>query len=40
MEREQVGPQVNVPMQRVGTVRLAIEVHTLLLIGQRVVLGP
>jgi len=40
VEREQVGLQVKVPVQRVGAVRLAIEVHALLFIGQHAVLGP
>jgi len=33
VERERVGLQVNVLMQRVGVVRLAIEVRALLLVG-------
>ncbi len=40
VECERVGFQVNVPVERVGAVHLAIKVCALLLVGQRAVLGP
>jgi hypothetical protein len=40
MERERVGLQINIPVQCVGAVHLAIEVRALLFIGQRTVLSP